>query len=99
MAEFDEEEAGLFSFNDFMKAMSVRPQKNETKRELKAIFKLYNKGKKDYIDISDLRKANISLGQELDEETLKLIIERCDSDNDGRISFEDFYSVMVKDVY
>ena len=32
----------------------------------------------------------------MDEETLKLMLEKADSNHDGRISFEDFYSVMVK---
>lgn len=30
---------------------------------------------------------------------MRLMLEKADSNNDGRISFEDFYSVMVKNIY
>jgi centrin-1 len=37
--------------------------------------------------------------ENVDEETLALMLEKADSNNDGKISFEDFYSVMVKTSY
>ena len=35
----------------------------------------------------------------MDDETIRMMLEKADSNNDGRISFEDFYSVMVKNIY
>lgn len=46
--------------------------------------------------MNDLREINRHLKENVDEETLKLMLERADSNRDGKISFEDFYSVMVK---
>ena len=43
IAEFDVEEAGGISFGEFMKAMGTKPYLNETKKEIGAIFKKYDK--------------------------------------------------------
>ena len=43
MAEFDEGETGGISFKDFMNAMGTKPHENETKKEVSAIFKKYDK--------------------------------------------------------
>jgi len=42
---------------------------------------------------------NSHVKENLDEETLKLMLEKADSNKDGKVSFEDFYSVMIKDIY
>lgn len=60
------------------------------------MFKKYDRTNKNYIDINDLREVNRHIKENLDDETLKLMLEKADSNQDGRISFEDFYSVMVK---
>ena len=82
-----------------MQAMSTKPYLNETKKEIGAIFKKYDRANKGYIDLNDLREINRHIKENLDEETMKLMLEKADSNNDGRISFEDFYSVMVKNIY
>jgi Ca2+-binding EF-hand superfamily protein len=58
IAEFDLEEAGGISFNEFMKAMGCKPYLNENKKEIAAIFKKYDRANKNYIDINDLREIN-----------------------------------------
>ena len=42
---------------------------------------------------------NGHLREGMDEETLLLMLEKADSNKDGKVTFEDFYSVMVKDIY
>ena len=58
IAEFDVAEAGGISFNEFMKAMGTKPYLNETKKEVGAIFKKYDRQNKGYLDINDLREIN-----------------------------------------
>lgn len=55
VAEFDIEETGGISFADFMQAMKTKPQHNETKKDISAIFRRYDRTGKGYIDIEDLR--------------------------------------------
>ena len=79
--------------------MGTKPYLNETKKEVGAIFKKYDRTNKGYLDINDIREINRHIKENLDEETLKLMLEKADSNSDGRISFDDFYSVMVKNIY
>jgi centrin-1 len=51
------------------------------------------------LTIGDFREINQHVKENLDEETLLLMLEKADSNKDGKISFEDFYAVMVKDIY
>lgn len=30
---------------------------------------------------------------------MRLMIEKADSNRDGKVTFDDFYSVMIKDIY
>lgn len=64
-----------------------------------SIFKKYDRDNKNYITINDLKEMNNHVKEGLDEDTLKLMVERADSNNDGRVSFEDFYAVMIKNIY
>lgn len=99
VAEFDAEETGGISFIEFMKAMDTKPYRNETKKEIAAIFKKYDRDNKNYLTLDDFKEMNSHVKENLDEETLKLMLEKADSNKDGKVSFEDFYSVMIKDIY
>lgn len=93
------EEAGGISFGEFMQAMGSKPYLNETKKEVGGIFKKYDRGNKGYVDMNDLREINRQIKENLDDETLRLMLEKADSNNDGRVTFDDFYSVMVRNIY
>lgn len=99
VAEFDTEEAGGISFSEFMKAMDTKPYLNETKKDIGAIFKKYDRTNKGFLNLEDLREINRHTKENLDEETLRLMLEKADSNKDDKISFEDFYSVMVRNIY
>ena len=46
--------------------------------------------------MNDIREINRHIKENLDEETLNLMLEKADRNKDGRVTFEDFYSVMIK---
>jgi Ca2+-binding EF-hand superfamily protein len=97
VAEYDVEETGGISFLEFMKAMDTKPFRNETKKEIAAIFKKYDRDNKNYLTLDDFKEINNHVKENLDEETLKMMLEKADSNKDGRVEFQDFYSVMVRD--
>lgn len=99
IAEFDVEEAGGLCFGEFMKAMGIQPRLNESKKEIAAVFKKYDRTNKGFIEMNDIREINKHIKENLDEETLKLMLEKADSNSDGRITFEDFYSVMIRNSF
>jgi Ca2+-binding EF-hand superfamily protein len=58
VAEFDAEETGGISFIEFMKAMDTKPFRNESKKEIAAIFKKYDRDNKNYLTIDDIKEVN-----------------------------------------
>lgn len=99
IAEYDEEERGGLIFSEFLRLMVRGPPSNyETKDDIEKIFKMFDKGKKGYIDINDLRNAAKELKEEIDEETLTQIVTKADLNLDKRISFVDFYNVMIRKI-
>ena len=50
------------------------------------MFKKYDLKGKGYIDITDLKNLNKRLNEDIEEETLGLMLSRADSDNDGKIT-------------
>lgn len=82
-----------------MKAMETQPYRNEDKKMIASIFKKYDRDNKNYLTVSDLREMNNHVKEGLDEETLKFMVEKADSNHDGKVSFEDFYAVMIKNIY
>jgi centrin-3 len=91
MAEYDEDERGGLIFDEFIKMMIRGPPSHyETKDDITVIFRQYDKERKGYIDINDLRRIAKELKEDIDEETLVQIVNRVDSNMDGKIKFNDF---------
>ena len=74
VAEFDAEETGGVCFTEFMKAMTTKPFRNERKKEIAAIFKKYDRDNKNYLTIDDLKEINGHVKENLDSETLLLML-------------------------
>jgi len=99
IAEYDEDEKGGLQFHEFLRLMTRGPPgNNENKEEISRVFRKFDKNKKGYITLDDLRNCAKDLGEELDEETLVEIISKVDSNMDGKVSFEDFYNVIVRKI-
>lgn len=99
IAEFDVEETGGISFREFMNAMDTKPYLNERKKDIMQVFKKYDREGKGYITLEDIKEINRQLKENIDEDTMRQMLEKADSNRDGRMSFEDFYSVMTKTLY
>lgn len=99
IAEFDVEETGGISFREFMNAMDTRPYLNERKKDIMQVFKKYDRENKGFIHHEDLREINRQLKENLDDDTIRSMLEKADSNRDGKITFDDFYSVMIRNIY
>ena len=99
IAEYDLEERGGLIFPEFLKLMVRGPPGNyETKEEIRKVFKLFDKKDKGYIDINDLKVAAKELKEEIDEETLNQMVSSLDMSTEKKITFNDFYNVMIRKI-
>ena len=74
------------------------PGNYETKEEIRKVFKLFDKNDKGYLDINDLKVAAKELKEEIDEETLDQMVSKMGTDADKKITFTDFYNVMIRKI-
>jgi centrin-1 len=57
-----------------MKAMDSKPYEKERKKDIYRIFKKYDRTNKGYINLKDLKEISKEVQEEVDEETMKLMI-------------------------
>ena len=100
MSVHDEEEQGALNFINFINMCSrYHNQKGETKNHIRSIFLKYDKTKRGYFDINDLKRVAKELGETVEDEMLEEMILSMDSDLNGQVTFEDFYNAMSKKIF
>lgn len=99
LGEYDHEMEGAIDFKAFV-AMCAKNHEQEqvSKNEIRNLYLKYDKNKKGYFDINDLKKVSKELGENVDDETLEEMIRSIDSNMDGNVTFEDFYNAMTKNI-
>ena len=98
VSEYDQEYIGELSFADFLK-IATNTANEDTREDVRIVFKKYDKQGKGYFTIDDLRQVAKDLGENIDEETLQEIISRIDTNMNGRIYLENFYNVMTQRIF
>jgi Ca2+-binding EF-hand superfamily protein len=96
VSELDKDGSGAIDFEEFLNMMSGQMSDHVTREEARNIFAMFDVDKTNHINIKNLRKIARDLGETVDEDELLDLIRKADSDNDGQVSFEDFYNIMSK---
>lgn len=86
-------------FKEFLDLMTARMSEKDSKEDIKKIFRLFDEDNTGYITTNNLKQVAKDLGENIDEVEIREMIERADSDGDGRVTFEDFYSIMTKKTF
>ena len=79
----------------FVGAVNDKFQEKDSKENLDKVFEIFTDGKDYVITVTSLTKAAKDLGEDLDEETAKIMLTIA-SGNKGDLSFDEFYQIMVR---
>ncbi|RPA75701.1 EF-hand [Ascobolus immersus RN42] len=84
----------VISQEGFLRAMAPRVYRRDPQEEMEKAFRLFT-GNRDGggITVNDLRRVAQELGEGLEEEELRAMIEEFDVDGDGEIGREEFYGI------
>ena len=96
IADMDEDGSGEIEFDEFLDMMTARISDKNTKEDLERVFKLFDDDRTNYISVENLKRVARELGEDISDEELTEIVQRADLDGDGKLTFEDFYNVIVK---
>lgn len=66
---------------------------------MERVYKLFDLERNGDIRLADLKRVAKELGEDISDEELKEIIQRADLDGDGKLTFDDFYNVIVKKTF
>lgn len=73
---------------------------SDTKEDIQKIFELFDDDKTGYISLQNLKRVARELGEtNMDDAELLEMIERADTDHDGQISSEEFYTIMTQKTF
>lgn len=93
---YDTSSDARIDFGEFLDLMTAKMGDNDSKDDIRKVFKLFDEEGNGTLTINDLKRVAKELGENMDETELKEMIDRADSDGDGKVSFDDFYQVMTK---
>ena len=95
ISDIDKNGSGDIDFEEFLDLMTVKVGEEDSPEEIRKVFNLFDDDKTGYITIQNLKRVAKDLGESMSEAELLEMIERADSDKDGQINFDDFYSIMT----
>mmetsp|Transcript_14411 Transcript_14411/g.27085 ORF Transcript_14411/g.27085 Transcript_14411/m.27085 type:complete len:160 (-) Transcript_14411:758-1237(-) len=100
IGDIDKSGSGSIDFEEFLDLMTMKVGGDTDSREdMEKVFNLFDDDRTGYITIQNLKRVAKDLGEEMSDAELLEMIERADSDKDGQICFEDFYSIMTKKIF
>ncbi|KMZ74090.1 Calmodulin [Zostera marina] len=96
IAEVDAGGKGMIDFPEFLNLMARKKMKEtDSEEELKRAFEVFDKENKGFITAVNLRHIMTNLGEKLTVEEADDMIREADTDNDGKINYEDFIKALT----
>ncbi|KAL4217958.1 hypothetical protein ACF0H5_022697 [Mactra antiquata] len=101
VGEHDENDDGYIDFNEYFNVMKTKMISIDYEKErLKTAFRVLDLDQDGYITSEELRHALSSTGDNFTAEEIKNIIQRADTNKDGKIDYAEFVeSEMCKSVF
>lgn len=85
----------MINFEDFNQVMSAKIASRDPLEEIKRAFALFDTDQTGRISFANLKRVAQELGENLDDEELRAMIDEFDLDQDGEINEEEFISICM----
>ena len=94
--EFNIEKNGQIYFNQFLKIMARRLKniKEDEDKHLKSLFMTLDRNQNGLISIHEIRYIVTHSSEDISESDIEIIMKEAATDGDGKISFEEFMTIM-----
>lgn len=96
ISDLDTDGNGTIDFGEWLTLMTKRVNDKDTRANISKIFALYDDERTGFISIKNLRRVAQELSENVSEEELQELITRADTDCDGLVSEEEFYSILTR---
>lgn len=99
ISDIDKDRTGDINFDEFLDLMTARIGDSDSKEDVQKVFNLFDDDKTGYISLQNLKRVSKDLGETMSDSELLEMIERADSDQDGQISPDEFFSIMARKAF
>ena len=96
ISDLDTDGNGTIDFGEWLTLMTKRVNDKDTRANISKIFALYDDERTGFVSIKNLRRVAQELSENVSEEELQELITRADTDCDGLVSEEEFYSILTR---
>jgi len=91
----DGDGSGTVDFDEFLALMAKKTREAEDERELREVFRVFDKNSRGVIEAADLKLIFKALDPDMADEEIDQIISEVDEDGSGTVDFEEFYKLMT----
>ncbi|CAM4858948.1 unnamed protein product [Rotaria socialis] len=91
----DGDGSGTVDFEEFLALMSKKTKEAEDERELREVFRVFDKNSRGVIDVADLKMIFKALDPDMPDDEVEQIISEVDEDGSGTVDYEEFYKLMT----
>ena len=97
IAELESENKNGLTYDDFVDRLTEKLQDRESEKSIERVFDLFVEDPKGTVTYEVLKKVHQDIGENASEEDLRRLI-KSGASNGNDIPYEEFHSIMVKDV-
>ncbi|XP_076842737.1 centrin-3 [Brachyhypopomus gauderio] len=97
LKDYDKNGTGKITYEDFKDVVTDRILDRDPKEEILKAFKLFDDDDSGKISLRNLRRVARELGEDVNDDELRAMIDEFDTDGDGEINQEEFISIMTGD--
>ena len=98
ISDLDADGNGSIDFGEWLTLMTKRVNDKDSRANVNKIFALFDDERTGFISIKNLRRVAQELGENISEEELQELINRADTDHDGLVVEEEFYTILTRQV-
>ncbi|GMH66141.1 hypothetical protein TL16_g12683 [Triparma laevis f. inornata] len=99
IGDIDKDGSGEIDFEEFLDMMTAKMSDKDSREDIQKVFNLFDDDQTGQITLRNLKRVAKELGETMSDAELLEMIERADTDQDGEISPEEFYSIMTKKTF
>ena len=94
IAAVDDDNDGRINFGEFIAMMKARTLTQSLRDTMTEMFQTFDVDNDGFITSEELRRVLDGVGDSITPEQTQLIIRRYDDNNDGRVSLEEFLTIV-----
>ncbi|CAF2318351.1 unnamed protein product [Rotaria sp. Silwood2] len=91
----DGDGSGTVDFDEFLALVAKITKEAEDERELREVFRVFDKNSRGVIDVADLKMIFKALDPDMPDDEVEQIISEVDEDGSGTVDYEEFYKLMT----